>query len=262
MQPVLSAEVSEISVDYAASHVNWAMLARHYHNAYEIYILEKGSRTYLINDALFELHAHDVALIQPNEIHSTSGGGFVRHLLYFHDEYLHRYFTETAQTTLLKCFTHKKIHMQDGDFDKLLRLIRQLKGAYDNFVVFAQILSLLAQNASADVPYISSGNQMISGVIEYIGSHCKEITSLDEIVERFYISKSYLCRLFKEHTGISVVKYIHLLKIQSACEELQKTNRSVEEIALQCGFHTSMYFCRVFKKITGLTPSQYRGQSL
>lgn len=103
---------------------------------------------------------------------------------------------------------------------------------------------------------------MISGVIEYIGGHCKEITSLDEIVEQFYISKSYLCRLFKEHTGISVVKYIHLLKIQSACEELQKTNRSVEEIALQCGFHTSVYFCRVFKKITGLTPSQYRGQSL
>lgn len=258
MKTIRSEMLSEISVEFTVSSVPSAMPAMHYHNAYEIYILEKGSRTYLINDALFELRAHDVALIPPNDLHSTAGGGFTRHLISFREDYLRRYFTEEAQKKLLACFEHKKIHIKNADFDKLLRLTRELKHSHDNFVVFAQLLSLIAQNASTDASFVSSKNKMLSDIIEYIGSHYKKMSGLEEIVDKFYISKSYLCRLFKEHTGISVVKYIHLLKIQAACDLLLETNKSVEEIAQQCGFHTSMYFCRIFKGIVGMTPSQYR----
>lgn len=258
METIRAEIFSEISVEFAASSVNMAMPAMHYHNAYEIYILEKGSRTYLINDALTELRAHDIALIPPNEIHSTAGGGFTRHLISFREDYLRRYFTEEAQKKLLICFEHKKIHIKNADFEKLLRLTRELKHSNDNFVVFAQILSLIAQNASTDASFVSSKNKMLSEIIEYIGSHYDRISGLEEISEKFFISKSYLCRLFKEHTGISVVKYIHLLKIQSACDLLLETNKSVEEIAQKCGFHTSMYFCRTFKSIVGMTPTQYR----
>ncbi len=249
---------SEISVDFAESSEGWDMPAMHYHNTFEIYILEKGSRTYIINDTLTELRSHDTVLIKPNEIHSTAGGGFTRYLITFREKYIERYFTKEAQKQLLSCFEHKKIHIKSADFDKLLRLTNELSRSCDNFIVFAQILALLRQNISTDTSVVSSKNKMLSNIIEYVGCQYKTITGLEEIAERFYISKHYLCRLFKAHTGVSIMRYIHLLKIQSACDLLSETNQSVEKISASCGFHSSMYFCRTFKSIVGKTPTQYR----
>ena len=98
----------------------------------------------------------------------------------------------------------------------------------------------------------------MSDIIEYIGRNYKAIENLTEISDNFFITKFYLCRLFKKHTGVSVIKYINTLKIQSACEELTETKKSIEEIALSSGFSTSMYFCKTFKSVTGMTPTQYR----
>lgn len=258
MNAVRVYEDFDINVNFSETSEHWTMPAMHSHNSYEIYILEKGSRTYIINDTLTELRAHDTVLIPPNELHSTAGGGYARYLITFRKAYLNRYFTKKAQSKLLACFEHKKIQMQNSDFDKLLRLTNKLAEDTGNFVLFAQILSLLYQNRNTEILPVSSKNKMLSDILEYIGCQYKSIVGLEEIAERFYISKHYLCRLFKAHTGVSVMKYIHLLKIQNACDLLAKTNQSVSAVAESCGFHTSMYFCRTFKEIMGKTPTQYR----
>lgn len=258
MQAVKVYENFEINVNFIELSEGGDMPAMHSHNSYEIYILEKGSRTYIINDTLTELRAHDTVLIQPNELHSTAGGGYARYLITFRKSYLKRYFTKSAQEKLLACFERKKIHIKNTDFDKLLRLTNKLAQDNNDFVVFAQILSLLFQNTDTEIVPVSGNNKMLSDILEYIGCQYKTIAGLAEIAERFYISKHYLCRLFKAHTGVSVMKYIHLLKIQSACDLLTETNQSIEKIAEACGFHTSMYFCRTFKEIIGKTPTQYR----
>lgn len=258
MQTVKLYEKKEIFVNFTEISENWDMPNIHSHDSYEIYILEKGSRTYLINDSLTELAAHDTVLIQPNELHSTAGGGHARYLITFQAAYLDRYFTKNAQAKLLQCFEQKKIHIRSTDFDKLIRLTNKLASDVNNFIVLARILSLLYQNRETETVPPSSKNKMLSEIVEYIGCQYKSITGLEEIAEHFYISKHYLCRLFKAHTGVSVMKYIHLLKIQNACDLLSETEESVEKIAEQCGFHTAMYFCRTFKEMIGKTPTQYR----
>lgn len=254
-------ETEEISVNYTETDKSWDMPAMHYHDSYEIYILKKGSRNYIINDIVTELRAHDTVLIKPNEFHSTAGGSHTRYLISFHLSYLEKYFTQNAQNRLLACFEQKKIHVKETDFEKLLRLTNKLAQDTDDFVSAAQILLLLQKNMNTEIDMISEKNKMFSDILEYIGSQYKSITGLDEIAERFYISKHYLCRLFKAHTGVSVMKYIQLLKIQKACEMLIETSLSVEKIALMCGFHTSMYFCRTFKELVGKTPSKYREEN-
>ena len=80
----------------------------------------------------------------------------------------------------------------------------------------------------------------------------------DPEIELIYISTPHLCRIFKKHTGMTVSHYINHVKLQHGCELLVHTNMSITEIALQCGFNSSMYFCKTFKSQMGCTPTEFR----
>ena len=69
---------------------------------------------------------------------------------------------------------------------------------------------------------------------------------------------AYLCREFKDYTGKTVVAYLVERRIQAAIWKLREDNEKILSIALGCGFNDLAYFNRVFKKITAMTPSQYR----
>ena len=79
-----------------------------------------------------------------------------------------------------------------------------------------------------------------------------------DIAKDLNISYSYFRKVFKMYTGISPSQYILLLKIQKARDLLIITEKSVKEIANECGFPTIYYFSRLFKKKHGVTPSQIR----
>lgn len=228
----------------------------HYHEAYEIYILVKGTRRYVFEDEIVELKKNDVVLVKPNKLHATAGGGFKRYLLSFTEPYLNTYFTSDARKKLLACFESRKIFLRDTELEAVLESIEKLAEDSGNIMELVNILRILG--TSSEYEAIACKNKTAEEIIEYVARNYRDIRSLDEISDRFYITKAYLCRLFKENTGISVVKYINSKKTLEACEMLVSTNKSVEEIALQSGFNSSEYFCRIFKTITGVTPGGYR----
>ncbi|MCK4750530.1 MAG: helix-turn-helix transcriptional regulator, partial [Bacteroidales bacterium] len=73
-----------------------------------------------------------------------------------------------------------------------------------------------------------------------------------------YIGYSYFRKMFKQYTGIAPVQYHLDLKIRRAREMLISTDRSIKEIAFDLGFHSVHYFSRIFKKKTGVSPSEIR----
>lgn len=95
---------------------------------------------------------------------------------------------------------------------------------------------------------------------EYLDEHYLEHHSLDELSERFFINKFYLTRIFKEQFGISINSYITSLRITHAKQLLRFTNMSTSEIAESCGMPDANYFSRIFKKVEGITPGQFRKQ--
>jgi AraC-like DNA-binding protein len=82
------------------------------------------------------------------------------------------------------------------------------------------------------------------------------ITSL-----RFGMNPAYLSAVFKEETGLSLLEYINTLRIEEG-KKLLAAGHEVTDTAGQCGFHGSGTFIRVFKKLTGLTPGQYREMNM
>lgn len=90
-------------------------------------------------------------------------------------------------------------------------------------------------------------------------NYTKKIT-LDELAERYYINKYYLTRIFKAQYGTSINAYLQEIRITQAKHELRFSDKSIEEIAAECGIGELYYFSRVFKNIEGTSPSEYRKQ--
>ena len=79
---------------------------------------------------------------------------------------------------------------------------------------------------------------------------------LDELAARFYLSKSALCHRFKAATGFSVIDYVIHCRVQQA-RALLATGCSVQQAGESAGFGDMAHFTRTFRRITGLTPSQF-----
>ena len=98
----------------------------------------------------------------------------------------------------------------------------------------------------------------IQRVKAYIDERFAERLTLDEVAGRFYIDKHYLARLFKEQVGVTLTAYVQQVRITHAKQMLRFTDQRIEEIGAQCGIGDLNYFSRVFKKLEGVSPSEYR----
>ena len=82
---------------------------------------------------------------------------------------------------------------------------------------------------------------------------------LQFLSENLKLSQSYISQLFKQETGTTINQYIISFRIDMASSQLLKSDRKIADIALSCGFPDQNYFTKLFKKCTGMTPSEYRG---
>lgn len=98
----------------------------------------------------------------------------------------------------------------------------------------------------------------ISLVKSFLDEHYKEKLSLESVAGHFFIDKHYLARLFKEQYGVTLVTYLQQMRITHAKRMLRFTDKSIEEIGLECGIGELNYFSRVFKKLEGVSPSEFR----
>ena len=110
----------------------------------------------------------------------------------------------------------------------------------------------MAQSSAA------SADHIVSSVQTYISAHYGEQLSLDQLAQQFYLSSSYLSRLFKRETGTTLTTYLQNVRIEAAKNLLRTTALKSYEVAERVGINDPVYFSRIFKKITGLKPKDYR----
>lgn len=93
---------------------------------------------------------------------------------------------------------------------------------------------------------------------EYIDEHFTEKILLNDLASMFFINKYYLTKIFKEIYGIPINGYILQKRVTKAKQLLRFSDMSIDEIGSVCGMNDANYFSRMFKKIEGISPSEYR----
>jgi AraC-like DNA-binding protein len=124
--------------------------------------------------------------------------------------------------------------------------------------IFAQHLSMVSnqivvQQENAEPPVITRAK-------EFIKQHQNEDITLGQVAKAVNTSTFYFCKMFKKVTGINFTDYVSRLRIENAKNLLLNPNLRVSEIAYEVGFQSLTHFNRVFKKVIGQSPTEYRGQ--
>lgn len=104
------------------------------------------------------------------------------------------------------------------------------------------------------------GNRFVADAVKYIKEHYAEDISLQSVADKVGISGGYLSTLFSQNLNCKFIDYLNQIRIDRACVYLEQNFLKTYEIAYRVGFRDEKYFSRVFKKVKGLSPKEYREQ--
>ena len=124
--------------------------------------------------------------------------------------------------------------------------------------LIVDILSILLQDITNTREEKHASHLKITEVRQYLDEHYTEKFSLDELSERFFISKYHLSREFRNYYGITLNHYVIAKRITYAKKLLRFSDYSLEEIARSCGFYDTSYLNKQFKKSEGISASDFR----
>lgn len=120
------------------------------------------------------------------------------------------------------------------------------------------VLEIVRAAGGEEKPLEKNYSANLLPVLEYIRVHYADDISTRTIAEEFGFHPVYLERLFRKDTGSSITEYINQTRMEASRNLLVNSIRSLDSIASACGFHDVKYYMRVFRKLSGMTPTQYR----
>lgn len=153
---------------------------------------------------------------------------------------------------------HKKIHahLLFNDTLSINLFDRSTRTTKDMMNWVCHVITKIQDNSLSDKDSLT----VVQKVKRYVQEHITDMPSRDEIANLVYLNPDYLTRLFKKETGMTFIEYSQYLRIEYAKELLTKTDISISKVATKIGYSNFSHFSRAFKKITGISPSDYKNR--
>ena len=295
LELVFEKRIPGLRVSEAVRHHRYIMQRRHVHETIELHFLLEGQRLMFVDRETYRLSPHSAIVVNHNLIHKTSPAPGVPPDHHNFILQLDRSrFDQSLRVAGLRGFDdfgdrfNGVATFNDSEWQLILSVISEFKAMCEedkmgaaasmedaHAFLYLQALELAGIFAKARrrllqaeleanqkaVPenVVKTGvHQKVHEVALYLQTHIHESVSLEELAQRFFMSRSYLTRSFRNVTGFSVVEYMTYIRILKAQQLLRESDRSITEIADLCGFGNITYFEKVFKTTTSQTPVQYR----
>ena len=269
-----------LNVGYARHNADWNWKDVYSPFARMYYVTEGRAKVILDKDNI-ELHSGRMYFIPAFTRHSYQCNGIFEHY------YVHIYEDARSHYSLLEDLSMPS-ELEGSEMDLMLfrrlceinptmHLSQSNPMSYDNQhtlmlnVAFNKqrsldkrlesrgiLLLLMSRFVSRAIPECKAEDKRIRLCISYIRRHIYEPISISELSGIARVSKDHLIRLFKKECGMTPIKYINLKKIERAQLLLTTENIAVKEVGYLLGFSDITYFNRVFRNITGISPTQFR----
>ena len=115
----------------------------------------------------------------------------------------------------------------------------------------------LRQAIARAVGWNFTGNEVVDQTLAYLYEHYNDKIDLETLARQIFCSESHLARSFKKYTGMTVVSFVHKIRIEKSRHMLKEEGLSVKEAAERAGYQNLNHFYKYFKQYTGMTPAAY-----
>ncbi|WP_099469092.1 helix-turn-helix domain-containing protein [Konateibacter massiliensis] len=249
-------------------------MAMHIHDCYEIYYSISGGKRFLIDNKYYEIRPGDLFVINQYESHYIDQIDSMVHeriIISIHPDYMKQLSTTT--TNLDYCFSHRSsdfIHRieltkeQQQRFIYYVHKIASLSGFGSDVLeqtAFSELLVMINSQFRVQCDLEESKdsyqyNSQVAEILEYINKNINNELTIKSLADNFYLSESYICRIFKAETGTTINKYLTARRI-SIAKSLLDVGLSVTEVCEKSGFHDYSNFLKAFTKAVGISPKKY-----
>lgn len=241
----------------------------HYHDFDKITIFIKGSVTYTIEGKSYELRPYDIVLVRHGDIHRLTVDNskvYERIIVYISPNFMNAYKTDSYD---LSCCFQKALQEESNvlripslEKSSLFRSITRLEQSFADdgyaadlyrqvlFLEFMVHLNRAARKNRLEFIDTDNCNAKIVDILRYINDHLTADLGIDTLAGKFYISKYYMMRRFKQETGYTLGQYISQKRLLFA-KELISSGIPASQVCFDCGFRDYSTFSRAYRKAFG-----------
>ncbi|MDY6306373.1 MAG: AraC family transcriptional regulator [Oribacterium sp.] len=293
LELVFEKRIPGLRVTEAVRHRDFIMRSKHFHEDIEVHFILSGQRLLFVDKETYHLTAHSCAMVDHDLVHRTSivpgappdHHNFIIHLdrsvfdglfralgLHGFDWFGSTYggivrFSDEDWALIMSIITAFKDACQgslrgSGDIESVNSFLYlqavELAGIYARARKEEVNRQNLVDSADQGMVVTTGIHKKVHEIALYLQEHMDENVTLEQVAEHFYMSKSYLTRVFRSVTGFSVIEYVTFLRVRKAQKLLRESDMPITDISSSLGFGNITYFEKVFKQTTGSTPGRYR----
>lgn len=260
---------------FAVSHLykEEKPMQMHIHDCYEIYFSISGGKQFLIDNQFYDIHPGDIFIVNQYESHYLTQIDQMVHeriVLFADPEFIKSLSTPT--TDLNQCFVERpahfshKISLNKEQQQRFLYYIDKITSSNDfghdivERLAFTELIVLLNKCCIETTHAVDENgyqySEQVKEILAFINQNIHETITIDELSAHFYLSSSYICRIFKSATGTTINKYITARRIAIA-KALLADGMNVSDACEQAGFNDYSNFLKSFTKAVGISPKKY-----
>lgn len=234
----------------------------HFHDFYELEIPIEGEGYEIINQVRYDISTSRMFLFRPTDYHEIIA---TKPLKILNIAFTSSVLDESILTNFFDYDNDIVIDLTPNKLNQVLSTIEVIKEIFYGHrskkeLILSHLLNalLLIVIGSSFVKCAKSSKSSSVDVLRYIQSNFNKNPSLQELSDFCGYQKNYFCDFFKKNVGMTYKEYLLNVKVNASKKLLKVSNRSIKEIAVECGFNNANNFIRKFKYQTGLTPKEYR----
>lgn len=236
----------------------------HWHEAIEILAFTKGICHVVINTNQFDASEGDIIIINSGSVHSIlSDGACGYYCAILEPEIWHELGIDIKNTHFKEKISNAELMtlFENAGNEKLAKNEHYRQAILSNMLLTAIYLSRNCVDASyKDIVTANFRKiQTVKKTIDYIEKNVCVPFSIEEAAKKLSFTKCYLCHVFKEVTGMTIITYLNERRCDIAEKMIISGEMQINEIALACGFDNFSYFSRTYKKYKGIPPSKTKG---
>lgn len=241
---------------------NTRCIRLHWHDRMEFLRVTRGSMRVVCGNDTLDAVAGQLVIIPPRVLHEgyTVDESVEYDCLMFDVRYFYND-TEICKRLLPPIFDGRAVFRALASDGETVRCFDTVfadgqKGSLETTARIYELLGLIYRNSLLELG-AQAKNLTVKRIIDYIEENAKEDITVDLLAEKFAYSKAYLCRKFKDVTGLSPMLYLKIYRLEAACKKIVNRETNISNIAKELGFSDANYFTRCFKAHFGVSPTRY-----